>query len=36
MREDIEPTNSETKIKKLSKRLKLMESLQAPATARSG
>jgi DNA-directed RNA polymerase subunit beta' len=29
MREDIESTNSETKIKKLSKRLKLMESLQA-------
>ena len=28
MREDIEATNSETKIKKLSKRLKLMESLQ--------
>jgi DNA-directed RNA polymerase subunit beta' len=29
MREDIESTNSETKIKKLSKRLKLIESLQA-------
>lgn len=29
MREDIEATNSETKIKKLSKRLKLIESLQA-------
>ena len=29
MREEIEATNSETKIKKLSKRLKLMESLQA-------
>jgi len=28
MREEIEATNSETKIKKLSKRLKLMESLQ--------
>jgi len=28
MREDIESTNSETKIKKLTKRLKLMESLQ--------
>jgi DNA-directed RNA polymerase subunit beta' len=28
MREDIESTNSETKIKKLSKRLKLIESLQ--------
>jgi DNA-directed RNA polymerase subunit beta' len=28
MREEIESTNSETKIKKLSKRLKLMESLQ--------
>ncbi|MCG6860784.1 MAG: DNA-directed RNA polymerase subunit beta' [Chromatiaceae bacterium] len=28
MREDIEATNSETKIKKLTKRLKLMESLQ--------
>jgi DNA-directed RNA polymerase subunit beta' len=37
MREDIEATNSETKIKKLSKRLKLIESLQdSPATARSG
>ncbi len=29
MREEIESTNSETKIKKLSKRLKLMESLEA-------
>jgi DNA-directed RNA polymerase subunit beta' len=29
-------TNSETKIKKLSKRLKLMESLRTPATSRSG
>ncbi len=29
MREEIESTNSETKIKKLSKRLKLIESLQA-------
>ncbi len=29
MREDIEATNSETKIKKLTKRLKLVESLQA-------
>jgi DNA-directed RNA polymerase subunit beta' len=37
LREEIEATNSETKIKKLSKRLKLMEALQAtPATARSG
>jgi hypothetical protein len=36
MREDIEATNSETKIKKLTKRLKLIESLQTRATARSG
>jgi DNA-directed RNA polymerase subunit beta' len=37
LREEIPQTNSETKIKKLSKRLKLMESLQpAPATSPSG
>ena len=36
MREDVEATNSETKIKKLTKRLKLVESLQDPGIARSG
>lgn len=36
LREEIPQTNSETKIKKLSKRLKLMEAFQAPATSLSG
>jgi DNA-directed RNA polymerase subunit beta' len=34
LREEIPQTNSETKIKKLSKRLKLMEAFQGPATCR--
>jgi DNA-directed RNA polymerase subunit beta' len=36
LREEIPQTTSETKLKKLSKRLKLMEAFPSPATSRSG
>ena len=36
LREEIPQTNSETKIKKLSKRLKLIEAFSHPVTSQSG